>query len=221
MTHKQANSIFLQPLEKQNDQLLLTYVASINPAGWAMDLVPTPCFYHVPEHAVWVLWPLLFSLWPLLRMYLSKACQTREKRCERMFHESLSTLIWEAEAKPCPSMYSTTCVLWAYCAGESIWASGEEIGGNRLISLATITCSLAAPLVTAKRKKIRGVLLTVYGHWIKIDLPWLSKHPSWGQTSCVQQNSFYFAYYLCELSWKLILRFISWFLLESKLWGKT
>ena len=59
---------------------LLTYIASIYPAGWAMDLVLAAPLYHVPELAVWVLCPLLFVRVTITMYVLKKSLPRPGKR---------------------------------------------------------------------------------------------------------------------------------------------
>lgn len=136
---------------------LLTCVAFIHTAGWAMDLMLTSPLYHMPKLAVWVLHPLLF-LHVAITIHALNKSQAREKRWESRFHESLSfvanyrplsDLGGRGQAVP---MYWTAHMQWVQCAGESIWASWQKNSWEQDPPPVTITCSLPTFLVTAKRK---------------------------------------------------------------------
>lgn len=146
--------------KSQMISFLLTYVASIYPAGWAMDLVLTAPLYHMPELAVWVLQPLLFVCVTITMHALNKYLPSPGKRGVRGGFMNLCplwpiigcSLIWEAEAKPCPCTAPLTCTE-SSVLGKASGHPGKIIAGSRLPPPATVTCSLATCLVTAKRKK--------------------------------------------------------------------
>lgn len=118
---------------------LLTCVASIHTAGWAMDRVLTAPLYHMPELAVWVLRPLLFPHVAIIICVLNKSVPSPGKRGGRGGFMNLCpswpiigcSPIWEAEAKLCPCTALLTCGE-SGVPGKASGHPGKIVAGSRI-----------------------------------------------------------------------------------------